>query len=138
MNQSPFHLAFPVKDLAASRAFYVDILGCELGRESERWLDFNFFGHQITAHRLDHQHETGDNPVDGKQIPVPHFGAILEWPDFFNLAESLQAKGIAFIHEPQIRFAGKVGEQATMFLADPSGNVLEFKSFKDRSQIFAK
>ena len=139
MQQYPFHLAFPVSDLEAARHFYGDLLGCAIGRTSDHWIDFDFFGNQITAH-LDSS--GGDrvqcrNPVDQKQIPVPHFGAIVPWDVFHGLAEQLRQGGVSFIHKPMIRFAGQVGEQATMFLSDPGGNVLEFKSFKDPSRIFA-
>lgn len=139
MANFPFHLAFPVSDLAASLSFYRDLLGCPTGRTSERWIDFDFFGNQITAHLDTGQRNpvACSNPVDSKQIPVPHFGAILDWETFHRLAERLQGTGTGFIHEPMIRFAGQVGEQATMFLADPSGNVLEFKSFKDPTRVFA-
>jgi len=140
MELRPFHLAFPVHNLEAARVFYSDLLGCATGRQSNFWIDFNFFGNQITAH-LD-KSRTGDavqctNEVDSKTIPVPHFGAILNWDRFHVLAERFQEAGIQFIHEPMIRFQGEVGEQATMFLKDPSGNVLEFKSFKDESLVFA-
>ena len=137
MNRFPFHLAFPVSDLPATRKFYAELLGCPLGRESDHWIDFDFFGNQITAHMTGPGSLAGRNEVDGKQIPVPHFGAILEWQAFHDLADRLRAEAVRFIHEPQIRFKGQVGEQATMFLQDPSGNVLEFKSFKDPANIFA-
>ena len=138
MTHYPFHLAFPVSDLEASRHFYGSLLGCSIGRTSERWIDFDFFGNQITAH-LDQN--SGNrvqctNPVDGKTIPVPHFGAIVAWEAFSDLAHRLKEGQATFIHEPMIRFPGETGEQATMFVVDPSGNVLEFKSFKDSSRIF--
>ncbi|MEM8566254.1 MAG: VOC family protein [Bacteroidota bacterium] len=136
---NPFHLAFPVNDLEASRKFYTQVLECEEGRSSERGIDFNLYGHQVVAH-LDPEEcglaKTGD--VDGDQVPVKHFGVILDWTDWENLAKKLKAQEIKFIIEPHIRFKGEVGEQATMFFLDPSGNALEFKSFKDMSQVFAK
>lgn len=136
---TPFHLAFPVTDLKQTRIFYEDLLGCEIGRTSERWIDFNFFGHQLSAHLVDHQGtDEPTNHVDGKDVPVKHFGAILEWTQWEQLAEKLQAEGIDFVIAPYIRFKGEVGEQATMFFLDPSGNAIEFKSFKDFDQIFAK
>jgi len=135
----PVHLAFPVSDLEETRRFYIEVLGCSLGREAEKWIDFNFFGHQISAHlRPDEVAAARTNEVDGDQVPVRHFGAILEWDAWHNLAERLKEVGITFIIEPHIRFRGQVGEQATMFLTDPSGNALEFKAFKDPSQIFAR
>lgn len=135
----PFHLAFPVADLQRTRAFYAGLLGCRVGRECDKWIDFDFFGHQITAH-LNPQlcGETPTGAVDGKGVPVRHFGAILPWETWHTLADKLRAAETKFLIEPYIRFAGQVGEQATMFFADPSGNWLEFKAFKDESQIFAK
>ncbi len=136
--QIPFHLAFPVLDLPATRQFYAGLLGCSVGRTAERWIDFNFFGHQISAHLVDEGMPTGPrNHVDGKQVPVQHFGAILSMPDWIALAERLKEAGIEFIIEPYIRFQGEIGEQATMFFFDPSGNALEFKAFADPEQIFA-
>ncbi len=136
---APFHLAFPVHDLAAARAFYGGLLGCPEGRSSAEWIDFDFFGHQIVAHlsppKADADHH---NPVDGHDVPVPHFGVVLDWDDFHALAERLRAGGMKFVIEPYIRFAGQVGEQATMFFLDPCGNALEFKAFQDMSQVFAK
>ncbi len=132
-----FHLAFPVHDLEEARRFYAGLLGCPTGRESERWIDFDFFGHQIVAHLAPAERDTATNPVDGKDVPVRHFGVILEWNQWQKLAESLQQARVKFIIEPGIRFKGQVGEQATMFFKDPSGNALEFKSFRDPSQIFA-
>lgn len=138
MPTSAFHLAFPVNDLEATRAFYRDTLGCEQGRASERWIDFNFHGHQITAHqRADATGDSASNSVDGDQVPIPHFGLILDWDAWHALAERLRQLDTAFVIEPHVRFAGEIGEQATMFLRDPSGNALEFKSFRDPSQIFA-
>ncbi|MFN7118469.1 MAG: VOC family protein [Saprospiraceae bacterium] len=135
---NPFHLAFPVKDLAKTREFYEGLLGCEVGRTAERWIDFNFFGHQISAHLTEAEiQEPPANPVDGKQVPIKHFGAILTMEQWESLAEKLRAYGIDFIIEPYIRFKGEVGEQATMFFLDPNGNALEFKAFKDFNQIFA-
>ncbi len=134
-----FHLAFPVQDLEKTRSFYKNLLGCSEGRSSERWVDFDFFGHQITAHlESSEERETLTNIVDGETIPVRHFGVILDWNEWHQLAERLQQTEIEFRVKPQIRFQGQVGEQATLFIQDPSGNVLEFKSFQDDSQIFAQ
>jgi len=136
---SPFHLAIPVSNLDTCRTFYRDTLGCIEGRSSEHWVDFNFFGHQLVIHYKAKSNDSAHtNPVDGKNVPVPHFGVVLPWDTFQTLAESLKAKGIDFIIEPYIRFEGLVGEQATMFFLDPSGNALEFKAFKDMNQLFAK
>jgi extradiol dioxygenase family protein len=136
---SPFHLAIPVHNLAECRIFYRDILNCEEGRSSDHWVDFNFFGHQLVIHYKPKSDEAlHTNPVDGKDVPVPHFGVVLEWDVFHQFANDLKVKGINFIIEPYVRFKGETGEQATMFFKDPSGNALEFKSFKDMSQIFAK
>ncbi len=133
----PFHLAFPVKDLQATRAFYEDLLGCSIGRTDDRWIDFNFWGSQITAHLVDSDEDTEPtNQVDGKHVPVRHFGAILEWTEWERLAEKLKNYGIEFVVEPYVRFKGETGEQATMFFLDPSGNAIEFKSFKDFEMIF--
>lgn len=137
MSLIPFHLAFPVRDLEATESFYAGLLGCAIGRRDTKWIDFNFFGHQISAHLGPDRDDAFANPVDSKMIPIPHFGAVLPWADFHALAEQLRAADTAFIHEPQIRFAGEVGEQAIMFLRDPSGNVLEFKSFRDPAKLFA-
>jgi extradiol dioxygenase family protein len=131
-----FHLAFPVTDLEATRAFYHGLLGCRLGRESHRWIDFDLHGHQITAHRVDAFGGAATNPVDGDAVPVPHFGLILGWDDWQALARRLEESGVEFVIAPKIRFRGEVGEQATMFLTDPSGNALEFKAFRDESGIF--
>ncbi len=139
MSAPPFHLAFPVKDLAATRDFFVTALGCGLGRESDRWIDFDFHGHQITAHLA--PEKAGDaagREVDGDTVPVPHFGLILSWPDWEALAERLKRFGARFLIEPHVRFKGQVGEQATLFVADPSGNGLEFKAFRDTAAIFAR
>ena len=136
---TPFHLAFPVKDIASTRAFFGDLLGCEIGRSTDKWIDFNFFGHQLSAHvKPEELTQAQTNAVDGKNVPVRHFGAVLEWNQWHMLADKLKDHGIDFVIEPYIRFEGEVGEQATMFFFDPSGNALEFKSFKDPSQIFAK
>jgi extradiol dioxygenase family protein len=142
MNQPPrppFHLAVPVHDLAAARAFYGGVFGCAEGRSSTQWVDFDFFGHQVVAH-LDPNasaHVRTRNPVDGQDVPVPHFGVVLAWNDWHALVERLRAHGQSFVIEPGIRFAGQVGEQATFFLYDPSGNALEFKAFRDPSRLFA-
>lgn len=136
----PFHLAFPVHDLEAARHFYGEVLGCPEGRSSERWIDFDLFGHQIVAH-LDEAltaHAVATNPVDGHDVPVPHFGVVLAMKEWHALAERLQQLGVSFVIEPYVRFKGEVGEQATMFFLDPSGNALEFKAFEDVSQLFAK
>lgn len=134
----PFHLAFPVHDLSAARAFYGGVLGCGEGRSSDTWIDFNFWGHQVVAHLApDHQPPTVRNDVDGHNVPAPHFGLVLDWEDWHALKDKLTAAGQPFILEPYIRFKGQSGEQATMFIEDPSGNALEFKSFKDPGQLFA-
>ena len=135
----PFHLAFPVHDLAAARAFYRDVLGCGEGRSSDQWIDFDFYGHQIVAH-LDPAAKpvATSNPVDGHDVPVPHFGVVLTMEQWEGLAARLRAAGIRFGIEPHIRFKGQPGEQATMFFLDPSGNALEFKAFADPSRLFAK
>lgn len=137
---TPFHLAVPVSDLQEARLFYREVLGCEEGRSSDTWVDFDLFGHQFVIHYKENYNQgiAGHNPVDGHDVPVPHFGVVLSWNDFFDLEKKLRAKGVQFIIEPYIRFKDQVGEQATMFFKDPSGNALEFKSFKDFSQIFAK
>ena len=134
----PFHLAFAVTDIEATRAFFVDLLGCKVGRSAERWIDLDFFGHQISAHLIDEPLSAAEtNPVDGEKVPSRHFGAILEWDQWHALKDRLVAADTDFIIEPTTRFAGEVGEQATMFFSDPSGNALEFKTFKDESMIFA-
>ncbi len=136
---SPFHLAIPVHDLAAARAFYGGLLGCPEGRSSEHWVDFDFHGHQVVAHLSPEEiRAAAVNAVDGKEVPVRHFGVILEWDAWHALAHRLRHAGVRFLIEPGIRFAGQVGEQATMFFLDPSGNALEFKSFRDMTRIFAK
>ena len=134
-----FHLAFPVKDLGEARAFYGGVLGCEEGRSSSEWIDFNLFGHQIVAHLAPESAGVRHrNEVDADHVPVPHFGIVLPMEEFKMFAERLKNKGVEFIIEPKIRFEGETGEQATMFFLDPSGNALEFKSFADFSQVFAK
>ncbi|HET7587632.1 MAG TPA: VOC family protein [Gammaproteobacteria bacterium] len=132
-----FHLAFPVTDIEATRRFYVDMLGCRVGREAQRWIDFDFFGHQISAHLVDEPDNAATNPVDGDNVPVRHFGAILEWDDWQTLADRLRSAKTDFLIEPHIRFADRPGEQATLFIRDPSGNALEFKSFRDDEAVFA-
>lgn len=135
----PFHQAFPIRDIAETRAFYGDLLGCEIGRSTDKWIDFNFFGHQLSAHIKPQELTLAQtNTVDGKNVPVRHFGAILPWEEWHQLAEKLKNNKIEFVIEPYIRFQGEVGEQATMFFLDPCGNALEFKSFQDETQIFAK
>lgn len=136
----PFHIAIPVYNLEECRKFYKEILGCKEGRSSEYWVDFNLFGHQLVIHYKPKQEikELHTNPVDGKNVPVPHFGVVLDLKTFYNLAERLQSKKVDFIIEPYLRFKGEVGEQATMFFLDPSGNALEFKAFKNIDQLFAK
>ncbi|MBL1143046.1 MAG: glyoxalase [Proteobacteria bacterium] len=133
---SPFHLAFPVNDIEATRLFYTEVIGCSIGREAERWIDFNFFGHQISAHLVDSLETVPTNPVDGETVPARHFGLVLEWNAWHDLVEQLNKKEVNYLIKPTIRFEGKVGEQATVFINDPSGNALEFKSFKDPEQLF--
>jgi extradiol dioxygenase family protein len=135
----PFHLAIPVHDLAAARSFYGELLGCPEGRSAEEWVDFDFYGHELVAH-LDaaERPRVHHNQVDGKEVPVPHFGVVLEWHACQELAARLRSGGVRFVIEPGIRFAGQVGEQTTMFFHDPSGNALEFKSFRDSSRLFAR
>lgn len=138
---NPFHIAFPVNDLDAARRFYGGLMGCPEGRSSDTWIDFDLYGHQIVAHYkpLSQAHQDPHlNPVDGHDVPVPHFGVILDWEQWEELAARLQAQNVKFVIEPYVRFKGQVGEQATMFFTDPSGNALEFKAFRDRTQIFAK
>ena len=134
----PFHLAFPVTSLARARAFYGELLGCPEGRSSDEWVDFNLYGHQIVAHLSpDEAGHRQTNAVDGDNVPVRHFGVVLSMDEWNAMAEKLKAAGTQFVIAPHIRFQGQVGEQATMFFLDPSGNALEFKSFKDMSQVFA-
>lgn len=137
---SPFHIAIPVHNLETCRTFYRDVLNCEEGRSSEHWVDFNFFGHQLVIHYKPkaNKEDLHTNPVDGKHVPVPHYGVVLAWDVFQNFAEELKQKGIDFIIAPYIRFEGEIGEQATMFFLDPAGNALEFKAFRDMDQLFAK
>ena len=134
-----FHLAFPVRDLAEARAFYGELLGCPEGRSSADWIDFDFYGHQIVTHLAPGEvgHKS-TSAVDGEQVPVRHFGAILTLPEWEAIAEKLKAAGTKFIIEPQVRFKGEPGEQATLFFLDPSGNALEFKAFADDAMVFAK
>jgi extradiol dioxygenase family protein len=139
LSLTPFHIAFPVDDLAEARRFYGTTLGCPEGRSTAEWIDFDLFGHQIVAH---HKPTAGPaiqhhNPVDGHDVPIPHFGVVLPMDTWQSLADRLTAAGIAFVIEPHIRFKGEIGEQATMFFLDPSGNALEFKAFADPSQLFA-
>jgi extradiol dioxygenase family protein len=136
---SPFHIAIPVHNLEECRTFYRDTLNCEEGRSSDHWVDFNFFGHQLVIHyKPQSTKDAHTNSVDGKAVPVPHYGVVLPWDVFQGFAKNLTAKGVTFIIEPYIRFEGQVGEQTTMFFKDPSGNALEFKAFKDLNQLFAK
>ena len=135
MSSPPFHLAFPVRDVESTRAFYADVLGCSVGRSAERWIDFDFFGHQLSAHVAD-EGVLATNEVDGDDVPVRHFGVVLSMERWRTLVERLRAAGIEFLIEPKIRFAGDVGEQATLFLRDPSGNALEFKAFADPRRLF--
>lgn len=135
----PFHLAFPVRDLSEARAFYGDLLGCPEGRSSDQWVDFNFHGHQIVAHLSpDECGHTSTSSVDDHNVPVRHFGAVLDMATWEALSRKLQDAGTKFVIEPYVRFKGEAGEQATMFFLDPSGNALEFKAFKDMGSLFAK
>jgi uncharacterized protein len=139
MSLQPFHLAITVNDLVAAEDFYAKLLGCPLGRRSDCWIDFNLYGHQLVCHLTD-QHtapELPANSVDGKQVPVPHFGVVLTWTEWEILAARLMAANIRFIIEPTVRFAGQIGEQATMFFPDPAGNMLEFKAMRHPEQLFA-
>jgi len=136
---TPFHVAVPVHNLNECRTFYRDVIGCEEGRSAEQWVDFNFFGHQFVIHyKPKTEEDTHTNPVDGKNVPVPHYGVVLPWDTFQTFSKDLIDKGIDFVIEPYIRFKGEPGEQATMFFLDPAGNALEFKAFKDMGQLFAK
>ncbi len=137
----PFHLAMPIRDLEETRTFYTKLLGCSVGREADKWIDLNFFGHQVSFHVKAEAlsgalNAPATNVVDGKNVPVTHFGVILKWDEWHALSDKLKKHNMKFIIEPYIRFAGKVGEQATMFFLDPSGNALEFKSFKNSSEVF--
>ena len=139
MLKHPFHLAFPVHDLGAARQFYGDLLGCPEGRSSDEWVDFDLYGHQVVAHLAPEEaRRASTNAVDGDNVPVRHFGVVLPMPEWEVLAQRLAAAGTSFIIEPHVRFKGQVGEQATMFFLDPSGNALEFKSYKDMASLFAK
>ena len=138
MPPFPFHLAFPVRDLEEARAFYGGVLGCPEGRSSESWVDFDFFGHQVVAHLSAPAGADATNPVDGDEIPVRHFGVVLPWEEFPTMEKRLRERGVPFLVEPRIRFQGKPGEQATMFVRDPSGNAIEFKSFRDPGRLFAR
>lgn len=136
---TPFHVAIPVHNLEECRTFYREVLGCEEGRSSDHWVDFNLFGHQVVIH---YKPKSGEglhtNPVDGKDVPVPHYGVVLPWDTFQSFAGELRDKGVSFVIEPYIRFEGQVGEQATMFFLDPAGNALEFKAFRNIDQLFAR
>jgi extradiol dioxygenase family protein len=138
MSLPRFHLAFPVRDLAEARRFYGGLLGCPEGRSSPQWVDFDFYGHQIVAHLCAQSADAAFNEVDGENVPVRHFGVILALPEWESVTKKLQAARIDFIIEPQVRFKGQVGEQATCFFLDPSGNALELKAFADDAMIFAK
>ena len=133
---NPFHLAIPVNDLVKAADFYENILGCQRGRASDSWIDFNLFGHQLVCHFVEEVNRLNTNPVDGDEVPVPHFGVILSFDQFDELVRQLKQKNHIFIIEPKIRFAGQPGEQRTMFLKDPSGNALEFKAFKNLDSLF--
>lgn len=136
----PFHLAIPVHDLATAREFYGNLLNCEEGRSDQDWVDFNFYGHQLVCHQVSAQAQSlAHNPVDDHDVPVPHFGLVMEMHDWQQLADHLKSQSVSFVIEPYIRFAGQPGEQATMFLLDPSGNALEFKAFRDiDKQLFQR
>ena len=139
MSLPPFHLAFPVDDLAAARRFYGDLLGCPEGRSAEEWVDFDLYGHQIVAHLApDTARRRSTNPVDGEHVPVPHFGIVLPMSDWKALAQRLEQAETDFVIPPTIRFEGQPGEQATMFFLDPAGNALEFKAMADPAKLFAK
>jgi extradiol dioxygenase family protein len=138
---NPFHLAIPVYNLDRCRQFYRDVLNCKEGRSSDIWVDFDFYGHQLVIHKKEGSPPTSpsdSNPVDGKNVPIPHFGVVLDWEDWQTLADRLVSVNTTFIIEPYIRFKGQAGEQATLFFLDPDGNALEFKAFKDMNQLFAK
>jgi uncharacterized protein len=139
MTLRPFHLAIPVDDLAAARRFYGETLGCPQGRSAPEWIDYDFFGHQLVVHQVESsgQPQAGTNPVDGHDVPVPHFGVVLTIPAFTALADRLRVAETQFVIEPTLRFAGLPGEQWTMFLRDPAGNALEFKAFADDAALFA-
>lgn len=138
---TPFHLAIPVSDINRAREFYGGVLGCPEGRSDVHWVDFDFFGHQLVVHRVEsgtEQKPLPNNPVDGHDVPIPHFGVVLEWDHWQQLAEKLTQRKMQFVIEPYIRFQGRVGEQATMFLLDPFGNALEFKAFRNPKDLFRK
>lgn len=139
MPLQPFHLAIPVDDLDAAERFYGNVLGCNAGRRAEHWIDFNFYGHQLVCHQAGAAAAATPpvNLVDGEHVPVPHFGVVLTWADWEDLAQRLRAHETKFVIEPTVRFVGQVGEQATLFCADPAGNMLEFKAFRDPQQLFA-
>ena len=139
MSLKPFHLAIPVNDIEKSRNFYTKILGFKEGRSDKNWVDYNFFGHQLVIHlSSSNKIEKKSNFVDGEDVPIPHFGVVLDWDDWINFSEKIKSLSIKFLIKPYIRFKGQVGEQATMFFLDPSGNALEFKSFKNPNQLFQK
>jgi extradiol dioxygenase family protein len=138
---NPFHLAIPVADLEKCRSFYRDVLNCPEGRSSDHWVDFDLFGHQLVLHQkegMEISEEQASNPVDGHDVPIPHFGVVLEWQQWTDLAARLKSLNVSFVIEPYIRFEGQVGEQATLFFMDPENNALEFKAFKNIDQLFAK
>jgi uncharacterized protein len=137
MSRPRFHLAFPVRDLTEARRFYGGLLGCPEGRSSPEWVDFDFYGHQIVAHLCEPDTRRATNEVDGENVPVRHFGVIMELPEWESITAKLRAAGVAFIIEPQVRFKGLPGEQATCFFLDPSGNALELKAFADDAMVFA-
>lgn len=138
-NPYPFHLAIPVYDLEAARHFYGEVLQCREGRTADLWTDYDLYGHQLVIHyKPKTEASLHHNPVDGHDVPVPHFGVVLPWDEWESLALRMKASGVSFVIEPYIRFAGQTGEQATMFFLDPCGNALEFKAFKDIGQLFAK
>jgi len=137
VNERPrFHLAFPVDDLAAARQFYGEVLGCPEGRSADHWVDFDLFGHQIVAHLVEQRSQQAHNPVDGDDVPVPHFGLLLRPFEWRALADRLRTAGTEFVIEPHTRFAGLPGEQSTMFVLDPAGNAIEFKAFEDDDMVF--
>jgi len=137
-SMRPFHLAFPVDNLEKTREFYTKVLGCNEGRSSNKWIDFDMYGHQVVAHLVDKLDKIQTNPVDGNDVPASHFGVILTISEWGDLAKQLKKKGMDFIIEPYTRFKGKIGEQSTMFFLDPCGNALEFKAFRNDGMIFAK
>lgn len=137
-SHRPFHLAYSISDLESTRHFYGQILGCQEGRSTAQWIDFDFWGNQLSLHLGSFVESKTESQVAGKFVPMPHFGAVLEWQEFHILAQELKQAGVEFIEEPQIRFAGEPGEQATFFVKDPSGNALEFKSFKNPADLFEK